>query len=248
MLPMRLFGSRIFSAGSAVIFLLSASVTGAVFFMAQFQQAGLGQGPLDAGLRLLPWGILPFIVAPRAGALADRIGERPLIIAGLLLQGAGLGWIAVIARPGLVYVTMVAPMVISGLGLSLAIPAVTKSVVGSVAPGDIGKASGSFSTLRQLGGAFGVAALVAVFSADGSYASAGAFSDGFAPAMGVAAALSLAGAVAGLALPRRRREAASAPPAGRAAGSTAAGSTAAGSTAADSAPSRAAVAAARGDG
>jgi EmrB/QacA subfamily drug resistance transporter len=243
MLPMRLFGSRIFSAGSAVIFLLSASVTGAVFFMAQFQQAGLGQGPLDAGLRLLPWGILPFIVAPRAGALADRIGERPLIIAGLLLQGAGLGWIAVIARPGLVYVTMVAPMVISGLGLSLAIPAVTKSVVGSVAPGDIGKASGSFSTLRQLGGAFGVAALVAVFSADGSYASAGAFSDGFAPAMGVAAALSLAGAVAGLALPRRRREAASAPPAGPAAGSTAAGSTAAGST-----PSRAAVAAARGDG
>jgi EmrB/QacA subfamily drug resistance transporter len=208
MLPMRLFGSRAFSAGSAVIFLLSASVTGAVYFMAQFQQAGLGQGPLAAGLRLLPWGILPFAVAPRAGALADRIGERPLIIAGLLLQGAGLGWIAAMARPGLAYVTMVAPMVISGLGLAIAIPAVTKSVVGSVAAADIGKASGSFSTLRQLGGAFGVAALVAVFSAAGSYASAGAFSDGFAPAMGVAAALSLAGAAAGLALPQRRREAA----------------------------------------
>jgi EmrB/QacA subfamily drug resistance transporter len=238
MLPMRLFGSRAFSAGSAVIFLLSASVTGAVFFMAQFQQAGLGQGPLDAGLRLLPWGILPFVVAPRAGALADRIGERSLIISGLLLQGAGLGWIAVIARPGLAYLTMIAPMVISGLGLAIAIPAVTKSVVGSVAPGDIGKASGSFSTLRQLGGAFGVAALVAVFSAAGSYASAGAFSDGFAPAMGVAAALSLAGAVAGLALPRRHREAASAPPAG----------TPAASTNAAGAPSRAAIAPARVEG
>ena len=97
--------------------------------------------------------------------------------------------IAVIARPGLAYVTMIAPMVISGLGVTLAIPAVTKSVVGSVARGDIGTASGAFSTVRQLGGAFGVAALVAVFSGAGSYASARAFSNGFAPAMGVAAGL-----------------------------------------------------------
>jgi EmrB/QacA subfamily drug resistance transporter len=204
MLPMRLFGSRAFSAGNAAVFLLNASLTGAVFFMAQFQQTALGQGPLDAGLRLLPWGITPFLLAPRTGALADRVGARPLVVAGLLLQAAGMAWIAVIARPGLAYMTMIAPMVISGLGFTMAIPAVTKSVVGSVAPGDIGKASGAFSALRQLGGAFGVAALVAVFSGFGSYASAAAFSDGFAPAAGLAAALSLAGAVAGLALPRRR--------------------------------------------
>jgi EmrB/QacA subfamily drug resistance transporter len=213
LLPMRLFGSRAFSAGNAVIFFLSASVTGAVFFMAQFQQTALGQGPLGAGLRLLPWGLLPFLVAPRAGALADRIGDRPLIVTGLLLQTAAMGWIAAVARPGLGYVTMVAPMIISGLGIALAIPAVTKSVVGSVAPGDIGKASGSFSTMRQLGGAFGVAALVAVFSAAGSYTSARAFSDGFVPAIGIAAGLALAGAGAGLALPRRHPEAARAAPA-----------------------------------
>jgi EmrB/QacA subfamily drug resistance transporter len=204
MLPLRLFASRAFAAGNAVVFLLSASMTGAVFFMAQFLQAGLGQGPLGAGLRLLPWGLLPFIVAPRAGALADRAGERPLIVAGMLLQTAAMAWIAAIARPGLPYVTMIAPMMISGLGIALAIPAVTKSVVGSVAPGDIGKASGAFSTLRQLGGAFGVAALVAAFSAAGSYASARAFSNGFVAAMGFAAALSLAAAIAGLALPRHR--------------------------------------------
>jgi sugar phosphate permease len=195
-----------------VSFFLNASLTGAVFFMAQFQQTGLGQGPLDTGLRLLPWGILPFLVAPRAGALADRIGERPLIVAGLLLQAAAMGWIAVIARPGLAYATMAAPMIISRFGIALAIPAVTKSVVGSVAPGDIGKASGAFSTMRQLGGAFGVAALVAVFSSAGSYASARAFSDGFVPAIGIAAGLSLAGAVAGLALPRRRPDAAGVAP------------------------------------
>jgi EmrB/QacA subfamily drug resistance transporter len=211
LLPMRLFRSRAFSAGSAAIFFLNASLTGAVFFMAQFQQTTLGQGPLDAGLRLLPWGITPFLIAPRAGALADRLGERPLIVGGLLLQTAGMAWIAVIARPGLAYPAMIAPMVISGCGFAMAIPAVTKSVVSSVAPSDIGKASGTFTTMRQLGGAFGIAIGVAVFSAAGSYASARAFSGGFTPAIGAAAGMSLAGAAAGLALPRRRAVTESAP-------------------------------------
>jgi hypothetical protein len=74
----------------------------------------------------------------------------------------------------------------------------------AVAPGEIGKASGTYNTMRQLGGAFGVAIAVAVFAAAGSYASAQAFSDGFAPTLGVSAGLSLAGAIAGIALPRRR--------------------------------------------
>jgi hypothetical protein len=121
----------------------------------------------------------------------------------LLLHAVAMAWIAVIARPGLAYVTMIAPMLISGFGIALAIPAMTKSVVGSVPPADIGKASGAFSTLRQLGGAFGVAALVAVFTSAGSYASARAFSNGFVPAIGIAAGLSLAAAIAGLAIPAR---------------------------------------------
>jgi hypothetical protein len=58
--------------------------------------------------------------------------------------------------------------------------------------------------MRELGGVFGVAIAVAVFAATGSYASPAAFTDGFAPAIGVAAALAFAGAVAGLALPGRR--------------------------------------------
>lgn len=58
--------------------------------------------------------------------------------------------------------------------------------------------------VRQLGAAFGIAILVVMFAAAGSYGSAQAFSDGFAPAIGVSAALSLLGAVAGLGLPARR--------------------------------------------
>jgi EmrB/QacA subfamily drug resistance transporter len=207
MLPMRLFAIRSFSAGNAAIFFLNASLTGAVFFMAQFLQVSLGQDPLGAGLRLLPWGVAPFLIAPRAGRLADRIGERPLVVSGLLLQAAALAWLANVAAPRLAYPALLVPMIIFGAGFALSVPAVTKAVVGSVPPGDIGKASGVFSTMRQLGGAFGVAILAAVFAAAGSYASPAAFSDGFAPAMVAGAGLALAGALAALALPSRRHAA-----------------------------------------
>ena len=211
MLPMRLFASRAFSAGNAAIFFLNASLTGAVFFTAQFLQVSLGQDPLAAGIRLLPWGLAPFLIAPRAGKLADRIGERPLIVCGLLLQAAGLAWIAAVAAPGLAYSAMLAPMILSGAGFAMALPAVTKAVVGSVPPADIGKASGAYSTMRQLGGAFGVAILAAVFAGSGSYASAAAFSDGFAPATAAAAGLAVAGVLAALGLPGRAHRAQPAP-------------------------------------
>ncbi|MGI8505959.1 MAG: DHA2 family efflux MFS transporter permease subunit, partial [Solirubrobacteraceae bacterium] len=205
MLPMRLFASPSFSAGSATNFLLSCALFGAVFFMAQFQQVSLGQGPLEAGLRLLPWTATLFLVAPLAGAMVDRIGERPLVVTGLALQAAGLVWIAVIARSGMPYWEMVAPLVIAGAGISMAIPGAQNAVVSSVGAADLGKASGTFTMMRQLGGVFGLAIAVAVFTGTGSYASAAAFGDGFAPAIGVCAAFSLAGALTALVLPVRRR-------------------------------------------
>ncbi|MEU0155128.1 MFS transporter [Micromonospora fulviviridis] len=180
-------------------------MTSAIFFTAQFQQVALGHGALQAGLRLLPWGIAPFLIAPRAGALTDRIGERALVIAGTLLLGVGMGWIALISEPGIGYATTAVAMTVGGLGFSLALPAVTKSVVSRVAPQDIGRASGTFSTLRQLGGAFGVALTGAVFATAGGYATARVFSDGYVPAMSISAALAFTATAAGIALPRHRR-------------------------------------------
>jgi EmrB/QacA subfamily drug resistance transporter len=207
MLPMRLLRSRDFAAGNAAIFLLMASLVGAVLFMAQFLQTAQGRGPLDAGLRLLPLTTTLFLIAPITGALINRVGERPLIVGGLLLEAVGMAWIALIVAPHLVYVEMIAPLVLAGAGVSMAIPATQSAVIKSVAPEHIGKASGTFSTMRQLGGAFGVAILVAVFAGTGSYASAQAFTNGFAPALGVSAVLSFSGAIAVLALPTRRSKA-----------------------------------------
>jgi EmrB/QacA subfamily drug resistance transporter len=208
MLPLRLFGSRAFAAGNAAGFFLFGSILGTVFFMAQFLQTAQGQGPLAAGVRLLPWTATLFVVAPVAGARIGRLGERPLVAGGLLLQAAGMAWIALAAAPDIAYGALAVPLVVAGAGASMAIPAAQSAVVGAVAPADIGRASATFSSLRQLGGAFGVAVLVAVFAGTGGYGSAQAFSDGFAPAVGVAAALSLAGAAAGAMLPRRPRPAA----------------------------------------
>jgi MFS family permease len=214
MLPMRFFRSRAFSAGNAAIFFTFASLFGAVFFYAQLLQTALGYGPLDAGLRLLPWTATFMTVAPIAGALADRIGERPLMVTGLSLQAIGMAWLALIAEPGIAYSQMLAPFIVAGVGTSMAIPAAQNSVVGSLATEAIGKAAGANSMMRELGGVFGIAVAVAVFAGAGSYASAAAFTDGFGPAIGVAAALALAGAIAGLALPGSRR--APAPALGRA--------------------------------
>jgi EmrB/QacA subfamily drug resistance transporter len=204
MLPMRFFRSRAFSAGNAAIFFTFASLFGAVFFFAQLLQTGLGYGPLDAGLRLIPWTATFMTVAPIAGALADRFGERPFMVGGLLLQAVGMGWIALIAEPGLEYSEFVLPAIVAGVGVSMAIPAAQNSVIGSVALEALGKAAGTNSMMRELGGVFGIAIAVAVFAAAGSFASANAFLDGFAPAIAVTAALSLAGAIAGTALPGRR--------------------------------------------
>jgi EmrB/QacA subfamily drug resistance transporter len=205
MLPMRLFASRAFSAGSAANFLLASALFSAVFFMAQFQQVALHQGPLDSGLRLLPWTATLFVIAPIAGAVVDRIGERPLIVIGLTLQAAGMIWIALIARAGLPYWEMIAPLMVAGAGISTAIPASQNAVVSAVGQADIGKASGTFTMMRQLGGVFGLAIGVAVFAGAGSYVSPHAFADGFAPAIAVSAAFSLAGAASALILPSRRK-------------------------------------------
>jgi EmrB/QacA subfamily drug resistance transporter len=203
MLPPRMFASRGFSAGTASNFLFSAALFSAVFFMAQFQQISLGQGPLDSGLRLLPWTATLFIVAPIAGSLTNRVGERALVTLGLGMQAAGFGWVTAVASPHMAYWHMIAPLVIAGAGISMAIPSAQNAVMNAVTPADLGKASGAYMTMRQLGGVFGLAIAVAVFTGAGSYLSPAAFSDGFVPALAVSAALSAAGALVAALLPRR---------------------------------------------
>ena len=203
MVPMRLFASRPFAAGVAASLLFYAAMYGVLFLLPQFLQVTLGFGPLGAGVRLLPWTSTLFLTAPIAGAVVQKFGERPLVVTGLLMQAAGLGWIAMEAASGVAYPAMVVPLVLAGVGVSMAMPAAQNAVLGSVTVTEMGKASGVFNMGRFLGGMFGIALLVTVFSASGAVDTPAHFSKGFTAAMSVAAVLSLAGAFVGLWLPGR---------------------------------------------
>ena len=199
MLPLAYFRLRAFTAGNAAVFMCFAALFGTVFLMAQFLQVALGEGPLGAGLKLLPWTGTLMIVAPIAGALADRHGEWPFVAGGLTLQAVGLGWLATVAAPDVAYTTLLGPLIVAGVGVSAAIPTGQNLVVGAVGTQGLGKAAGTNSMMRELGGVFGIAVLVAVFAGAGSYASPSAFADGFAAAIAVAAGISMVGALAALA-------------------------------------------------
>jgi MFS family permease len=204
MLQMRLFRLRGFSAGNMANFGVFASMYAFLFFVSQYIQSVLGNGPLGGGLRLIPLTATLMVAAPIAGALADRIEERLIAVVGMAFQTVGVGWLALIASSSLAYSQMVVPLILAGLGASMAMPAAQRAVVGAVRREEIGQASGAVTTVRILGGVFGIAIATAVFSGFGGYASRATFTNGFVAAMAVSAALSLAGTLAALALPGRR--------------------------------------------
>jgi EmrB/QacA subfamily drug resistance transporter len=217
MLPMRFFRSRGFAASNGVSFAMFFGVFGAIFLLSQFFQTAQGYGPFEAGLRTLPWTGMPMLIAPIAGLLSDRIGARPLMVAGLALQAVAMAWLAVVSSPEVAYSSLVGPFIVAGTGMALVFAPSANAVLSSVRPHEAGQASGATNAIRELGGVMGVAVLASVFSAHGSYASPQAFSDGVVSALPVAAAVLAAGALIALFVPRKARlSAACAPAAARA--------------------------------
>ena len=200
MLPLHLFRSRPFTAAIGISFLMAGALTSAAFLISQYFQLALGYSPLSTGIRLLPWTATPLLVAPIAGQLSDRIGRRPILVAGMLLQGLGLGWFASLANAEVDYRRLVLPLIIAGVGVSMAMPVAPAAALSAVSRQDMGKASGVRSTLQRFGSAFGIAVAAAVFAAYGHLGSAAGFVAGFRPALTVAAGLSLLGATAALAI------------------------------------------------
>jgi MFS family permease len=145
------------------------------------------------------------VVAPIAGSLATRYGNRPFMVLGLAMQAIGLGWVAAIAKPGLGYAELGLALIVAGVGTSMSLPTVPSEAIGSVPHQEAGVASGANNAVRQLGGVLGVAVLAAVFTHQGGYRSPQVFVDGFAPALWVGAGLSALGVIAALLSPRHQR-------------------------------------------
>lgn len=202
LVPLRLFRVRSFSVANATALLFSVGVFGIVFLLSQYLQVGLGYSPLEAGLRTLPWTAAPMLVAPVAGMLAPRIGVRPLLTAGLALQAAGLAWQGLLVGGDIVYGDLVPGLVLAGVGMGLTFAPSATAVLADMGADDHGTASSVNATIRELGGALGVAVLVAVFQgADGTLTPDG-YTAGLQPAMLAAAAIVGLGAVVALTMPR----------------------------------------------
>ncbi|MEU9702841.1 DHA2 family efflux MFS transporter permease subunit [Streptomyces sp. NPDC047981] len=206
MLPMRLFRSRAFAGINAASLLMFLGMFGSIFLLSQYMQGVLGYSPTEAGLRMLPWTGMPMIVAPIAGALSDRIGGRPVVAAGLVLQALGLAWFALVVTADVSYAAQLPALIISGVGMALYFAPAANLVMSSVRPSEQGIASGANNALREVGGALGVAVVASIFAAQGGYGSAQQFVDGLQPALWVGSGAVALGAVAVLFAPSRRRQ------------------------------------------
>jgi EmrB/QacA subfamily drug resistance transporter len=205
MLPLRLFRSRTFSAANIVSMLMTFGMFGSIFLLAQFFQVVQHYSPLQAGLRTLPWTIMPVFVAPIAGLLSARTGTRPLLVLGMSLQAIALGWMSLVITPTVDYLTIVPSFILAGIGMGLFFAPIANVVLSAVRPEEEGKASGANNAIRELGGVFGVAVLASIFSANGGYATGQAFVDGLVPAMQLGAVVVAFGAIAALGLGGRTR-------------------------------------------
>jgi MFS family permease len=205
MLPMGFFRDRGFAAANAASLAMYFGMFGSIFLLTQFFQTAQGYSPLESGLRVLPWTIMPMFVAPIAGALSDRIGGRPLMATGLALQAIGLAWIAYVSTATVGYSSLVLPFVLSGIGMGLFFAPVANVVLSAVRPEQEGKASGANNAIREVGGVLGVAVLASIFARTGGYESPVTFNDGLVPALWVGAVVVGVGAALALLIPRKRR-------------------------------------------
>ncbi|MFF8193134.1 MFS transporter [Streptomyces bobili] len=203
MLPLSFYRVRAFTLTNLVSAAMYFGVFGSLFLLAQYLQIAPPRTPLEAGVRTLPWTLMPMFVAPVAGLLIDRVGGGRLMALGLFLQGVGLGWINLVTGTDTSYSALVGPMIVAGVGMGLVFAPTAAVVLGSVPAEHAGKASGANTTVREIGGALGIAVLSTVFVAHGGMRGPQEFVDGLRPAVWVGVSVVLLGALCALGIPRR---------------------------------------------
>jgi len=205
MVPLSLFRSPVFSAAALTQFLMAASIFATAYVTSQYFQVSRGDSPLGTGLRFLPWTMTPLLVAPLAGKLVDRVGARALATPGLMMQAVGFLWLLHEAHTHASYAGFVAPFIVAGVGISMALPAPSAAGLNAAPPELLGRATGVVNTVQQIGQAAGVAVVTVVFDAHGSLATPASTLAGYEPALVTAAGISVLGAFAALGIRRKRR-------------------------------------------
>jgi EmrB/QacA subfamily drug resistance transporter len=163
MLDVRLFADRRFSAASASVALAFFSLFGVLFFTTQYLQSVHGFSALEAGVWSLPVAAGIALGGPLSARLSERIGAKLTVSGGLLVVAAGLVvYSTADAASG--FGLIGAAEAIMGAGIGLAMTPATDSIMGTLPPERASVGSAMNDTVRQVGGALGVAILGSVLS------------------------------------------------------------------------------------
>jgi MFS family permease len=165
MMPLALFRARNFAAANALTLLLYFALGGALYYL-PFGLIRLGgYSATQAGAALLPFALIMGLGAPFAGALADRFGPRPSMTIGPIVAAIGLALLA-FADFGKPYWASVFPAIcVLAAGMTITVPPLTSTVMGSVGEAHAGIASGINNAVARVAGLLAVAALGAVLFA-----------------------------------------------------------------------------------
>jgi EmrB/QacA subfamily drug resistance transporter len=206
MVPLRLFRDRAFAIGNATTFLMSGAIFAGAYLVAEEFQFARGYSPLSTGARLLPFFGMPMIISPLAGALSDKTGRRPVMVTGLALLSGGFIWVALKGSLTTSWIELTLALLVSGIGISMALPTVPTAVLNAVAPHEMGKASGINYMAQRLGGVFAIAISTAVFAANGHLGTPASVTDGFKPALAACAGFALLATLSAMAITSRTPE------------------------------------------
>jgi EmrB/QacA subfamily drug resistance transporter len=162
MLNLRFFRDPRFSAAALSIALLFLGLFGAVFILTQYLQFVFGYSALDAGIRIMPVATIA-VGSPLAVKLMERVGMRLVVTAGMLITTSALGMFGTTSihdgygRAAIALATL-------GFGMGMVFAPATEAVMASLPAAKAGVGSAVNDTVRQVGGAFGVAVLGSVLS------------------------------------------------------------------------------------
>jgi len=205
MLDLTLFKNGTFAGANLAMLLVALSMFGVFFFVSLYMQNILGFSAVQAGAAFLPMTLLVMVVAPIAGKLSDRFGSRWLMTSGLSLLAVQLFYYSTLGT-GATFWNLLPALIVGGFGMSLAMTPTAAAVIRAVPVAKAGVGSATLNSMRQVGGAIGIALMGAIMA----HVIAGrrtpeAFVDGFSTTLRVAGLIAIAGAVVAAALVRRER-------------------------------------------
>jgi EmrB/QacA subfamily drug resistance transporter len=162
LVPFAVFRDRNFSVMNGVSGVLAVGMMGIFLPFTIYLQSVLGFSALKAGLTMAPASLISIVIAPAAGRLTDKIGGKYILMTGLALFGAGMGWLALIARPTSSWQSFLAPLIVAGIGMGGTFAPLITTAMRDIQPQMAGAASGVLNTVRQVGLVIGTATVGAL--------------------------------------------------------------------------------------